>query len=106
MNIEQVSKKRQITRNKKIHAQSCGPVNEALRVITLKVSLPSISKGPSIYDVHREGSGSGGRMGEGGQALCGRPHRKLKLESTNVILSSSPAKKLAYFLPEFRLWTE
>src|SRR6218665_14486 len=54
------------------------------------------------------GSGSGGRMwtGEGGPAPCGRPHRKLKLESTDVILSSSHAKKLAFFLPEFRLWTE
>ena len=37
---------------------------------------------------------------------CGRPHRKFKLESTNVILSSSHAKKLASFIPEFRLWTE
>ena len=36
-------------------------------------------------------------------APCGRPHRKLKLESTDVILSSSHAKKLASFLPEFRL---
>ena len=33
--------------------------------------------------------------GEGGQAPCGRPHRKL--ESTDVILSSSHAKKLASF---------
>jgi len=39
------------------------------------------------------------------QAPCGRPHRKLKLESTDVILSCN-AKKLASFLPEFRLWTE
>ena len=44
--------------------------------------------------------------GGGGQAPRGRPHRKLKLESTDVILSSSNAKKLASFLPEFRLWTE
>ena len=69
-------------------------------------------KGPSIYDVHTEGgrgSGSGGRMwtgGGGGSSPCGRPHRKLKLESTDVILSSSHAKKLAYFLPEFCLSTE
>src|SRR6218665_2304838 len=66
-------------------------------------------KGPSIYDVHTEGgggSGSGGRMWMGGAAPSGRPHRKLKLESTDVILSSSHAKKLASFLPEFRLWTE
>ena len=62
-------------------------------------------KGPSIYDVHTEGA----RLrwtGGGGQAQCGRPHRKLKLEPTDVILSSSHAKKLAPFLPEFHLWTE
>ena len=68
-----------------------------------------ISREPSIYDVHTEGrgSGSGGRMwiGGGSQAPCGRPHRKLILESTDVILSSH-AKKLVYFLPEFRLWME
>ena len=56
------------------------------------------------------GLGSGGRMwtGKGGPAPCERPHRKLKLESTDVIglLSSSHAKKLASFSPEFRLWTE
>ena len=54
------------------------------------------------------GSGSGGRMWTGGRgpAPCGRPHRKLKLESTDVILSSSHAKKLMSFLSEFHLWTE
>src|SRR6218665_2228429 len=36
--------------------------------------------------------------GGGGLAPCGRPHRKLKLESTDVILSSSHAKNLASFL--------
>src|SRR6218665_1582842 len=53
-------------------------------------------------------AGSGGRMwtGGGGPAPCGRPHRKLKLESTDVMLSSSHAKKLASFSQEFRLWTE
>src|SRR6218665_1218539 len=45
----------------------------------------------------RRGSGSGGRMWTGGQAPCGRPHRKLKLESTDIILSSSHAKKLGVF---------
>ena len=52
-----------------------------------------------------EESGSGRRMwtGEGGPAPCERPHKKLKLESTDVILSSSHANS---FLPEFRLWTE
>ena len=43
---------------------------------------------------------------KGGPTQCGRPHRKLKLESTDVILSSSHRKKLASFLPEFRFWTE
>ena len=36
--------------------------------------------------------------GEGVQPPCGRPHRKLKLEYTDVILSSSRANKLASFL--------
>ena len=75
--------------------------------MTPSVAVICCCKGPSIYDVHTEGegSGSGGCMwtGEGGQTPCGRPHRKLKLESTDVILSSSHAKKLASFLPEFRL---
>src|SRR6218665_1356882 len=62
-------------------------------------------QGPSIYDVHTEGEGVRLRWthvdeGGGGPAPCGRPHRKLKLESTDVILSSSHAKKLASFLPE------
>src|SRR6218665_681991 len=41
-----------------------------------------------------------------GPPPCGHPHRKLKLESTDIILSSSHAKKLATLLSEFRLWTE
>src|SRR6218665_3808164 len=70
----------------------------------IEYALLRQNKGPSIYDVHTEGgggSGSGGRMwtGGGGPAPCGRPHRKLKLEPTDVILSSSHAKKLASFLP-------
>src|SRR6218665_292044 len=54
--------------------------------------------GPSIYDVHteeREGVRLRWTHVYGGPAPRGRPHRKLKLESTNVILSSSHAKKLA-----------
>ena len=39
--------------------------------------------------------------GGGGPASCGRPRRKLKFESTDVILSSSHAKKLASFYPNF-----
>src|SRR6218665_2581364 len=64
-------------------------------------------KGPSIYDVHTEGRGGQAQVDGGrGPAPCGRPHRKLKLEPNDVTLSSSHAKKLASFLPEFRLWTE
>src|SRR6218665_534104 len=64
--------------------------------------------GPSISNVHTEGVRLRWTHVDGGRGLapCGRPHRKLKLESTEVILSSSHAKKLASFLPEFRLWTE
>ena len=39
--------------------------------------------------------------GGGGPAPCGRSHRNLKLESTDVILSSSQAKKLASFYQNF-----
>ena len=50
-----------------------------------------------VYDVHTEA----GR----GSAPCGCPHRKL--EPTDIILSSSShAKKLVFFVPEFLLWTE
>src|SRR6218665_540638 len=82
------------------------------------IIMPWPNTGPNYYSVRGHpfmtstrrgrGSGSGGRMWTegGGPAPCGRPHRKLKLESTDVILSSSHAKKLASFLPEFRLWTE
>src|SRR6218665_1026270 len=46
-----------------------------------------------------KGTGSGGRMWmeERCQAPCGRQYRKLKLESTDVILSSSHAKKFVSF---------
>src|SRR6218665_990345 len=51
----------------------------------------------------RRGSGSGGRMCTGvrGQTPCGRPHRKLKLEPTDVILSSSQEKKLVFSYQNF-----
>src|SRR6218665_1042068 len=100
-----------------LHLVLMAPVNSYYLVLSFLLMYSSgglsidiyPNKGPSIYDVHTEGgggSGSGGRMWTGGPAPCGRPHRKLKLESTDVILSSSHAKKLASFLPEFRLWTE
>ena len=66
------------------------------------------SKGPSIYDVHTEGQGVGLRWihedrGRG-LAPCGRPHRKLEpAVTTDIIRSSSHAKKLALSIPEFCL---
>src|SRR6218665_1755914 len=66
--------------------------------------VKSVRDHPFMTSTRRgEGSGSDGRMwtGEGGPAPCGRPHRKLKLESTDVILSSSHAKKLASFHQNF-----
>src|SRR6218665_2064650 len=36
-----------------------------------------------------------------GFAPCGCPHRKIKLESTDIIFSSSHAKKLVYFYQNF-----
>ena len=60
-------------------------------------------KGPSIYDVHTEGVRWMHVDGvRGVQPPCGRPRRKLKLGSTDVILSSSHAKKLnAFFYQNF-----
>ena len=58
----------------------------------------------SIYDVHTEGraSDSGGRMVW--SAPCGHPHSNLV--PNDIFLLSSHTKKLAFFVPEFRLWTE
>src|SRR6218665_719682 len=39
-----------------------------------------------------------------GSASCGCPHRKLELIDVTVFYSH--AKKLASFVPEFRLWTQ
>src|SRR6218665_4043459 len=58
----------------------------------------SSSKGPSIYDVHAEGEGGQAHVdGGGGFSPRGRPHRKIKLESFDIILSSSHSKKSVYF---------
>jgi len=51
---------------------------------------------PSIFDVRTEWGELSGS--------CGRP--KEKLEPTDIIMSSSHAKKLASFVPKFCLWTE
>src|SRR6218665_3443442 len=72
----------------------------------MRCVLTNLERGHPFMTSTCRGSGLGGRMWTGVQAPCGRPHRKLKLESTDVTLSSSHAKKLASFLPEFRLWTE
>src|SRR6218665_4160863 len=101
------------SRTKHISKQLTQLSKRHLRTVLLKLSSvadqsPRVPKGPSISDVHTEGGGGQAQVdacerGQGGQAPCGRPHRKLKLESTDVILFSSHAKKLASFLPEFRL---
>ena len=62
--------------------------------------------GPSMYDVHTEGEGVRLRWthvdgGGGGQAPCGHPHKKLKLESTDNIMYLSHANKLALFYQNF-----
>jgi len=63
-----------------------------------------------IYDRERvhpfmTSTGRGGAQadayGRRGSAPSGRPHRKL--EPTDIILSFSHVKKLAFFGPEFRL---
>ena len=64
-----------------------------------------------LGDIHlwRPHGGGGGirfrwtRVDVWSQAPCGRPHRKLKSESTDVILSSSHATKLASFFKSFIL---
>src|SRR6218665_3194424 len=85
-----------------------GKISEtALNLMRLLFSCftQNLIKGPSIFDVHTEVGGQAqvdacGR-GEGGPAPCGRTHRKLKLESTDVIRSSSHANKLASFYQNF-----
>ena len=82
---------------------NCLPVKTHAQILSSSLSsTPRLLEGPSIYDVHTEGGGGQAQVGacgrgEGGQAPCGRPHRNLKLKSTDVILSSSHAKKLASF---------
>src|SRR6218665_552341 len=78
--------------------------------VSVRVQKEDVFLGPSIYNVHMEGEEGQAQVdacGRGrGPTPCGRSHRKLKLESTDVIMSSSHAKKLESYLPEFRLWTE
>ena len=71
-----------------------GVPEQVLKLITQRQTMVV-----KVYDVHTEGEGSQAQVDARGygQAPCGRPHRKLKLESTDVILSSSYAKKLMYF---------
>ena len=92
---------------------SCQFVKWACRSKVLKSYIQLCSKLSKIFS-----SGGGGARGihlwrphggsqaqmewthvdsEGGSSPCGRPHRTLKLVSTDVILSSSHAKKLASF---------
>jgi len=65
-----------------------------------------VRKGPSFcLHAEEEESSSGGRMwiGERSLFLVGIQN---ELEPTDVILSSSHAKKLTLFVPEFYFWTE
>jgi len=57
-----------------------------------------------MYDVHTGGGGQAqvDACGWGGDS-SGRPHRMTSVGSNFL---SSHAKKLAFFLPEFHLWTE
>ena len=60
------------------------------------------SQRPSVYDVHTDGVGLRWTHADGWSAPGGRPHRKL--ETTDVILSSSHAKKFViFFVPEFHI---
>src|SRR6218665_498840 len=94
--------------------RSTGPINSIITnfyemklilflfsYVMFKFSFHATAKGPSIYDVHTVGEGVRLRWmhvdSGGGPAPYLRPHRKLKLESTDVILSFSHAKKLVYF---------
>ena len=86
---------------------------KAIVIVIITMSVFSTHDYRGAIHLSRPHGGGGGQAqvdacgrGEGGPAPCGRPHRKLKLESTDVILSSSHSKKLAPFLPEFGLWTE
>ena len=92
---------------KNLYAMFYSVILKYIIIITMPCNLFVFRGHPFITSTRR---GEGARLrwtGGGVQAPCGRPHRKLKLESTDVIQSSSShAKKLASFLPEFRLWTE
>ena len=69
------------------------PEREYIRCIEIAFCWQTATRGHPFMTSTRRGRG---------QAPCGRPHRKFKLESTEVILSSPHAKKLSSFLPEFR----
>src|SRR6218665_3355452 len=81
-------------------------------VCIIECALLRQSKGPSIYDVHKEGEAVRLRWthvdGGGGPAPCGRPHSELKLKSTVFFsckevgvfftrISSLDRKKWQYF---------
>ena len=85
---------------------SCKPLNVFVKGVGIKQRLIDwlidwLMMYIGAIHLWRPHSEEGGQAqvdgGEGGQAPCGRPHRKLKLESTDVILSSSHAKKFASF---------
>jgi len=62
---------------------------------TSKCLQPMLCKGPSIYDVHMEGAQV--QVDGGGSIPMWTSTQNIKIRVHDVILSSSPAKKLAYF---------
>ena len=80
----------------------------SIRKLVLFLIIPDALRARSVGDAYNRCSKK--NIFETGRfpwvSPCGRPHRKLKVESTDVILSSFHAKKLASVLPEFLLWTE
>src|SRR6218665_1695193 len=91
---------------KSFSSSSAKIVDDLISVIDRIPGCKFPIRGHPFMTSTRRGSGSGGRMCTGvwGQAPCGRPHRKLKLESTDIILTSPHEKKFhGVFLPEFRL---
>src|SRR6218665_1168242 len=71
------------------HHHVLRPLHDCMHLGTLKNDI----RGQPFMTSTRRGEGVRLRWthvdGGGGPAPCGRPHRKLKLESTDVILSSS-----------------
>jgi len=86
--------------------------NDPFRIIIFVDGSVSLLRGPPFMTSTRREERGQAQVDACGRGKIGtKPHvdvhkKKIELESTDVILSSSHAKKLASFLPEFRLWAE